>query len=566
MSAACAAAAEGSSVLLLEHTDRIGGTTAVSGGMVWIPANSKMPTAGVQDSPANARRYLDLTVPGSGADERMQAYLGHGDEIIAYLESHTSLRMRPVNRYPDYYPATDGATVGGRVLEPVPFDGRELGSDFRLLRDPLPEFLLFGGMMISRADIPHLLRASKSLTSAWHVFKLLCRHGNERRRAHRGTTLVLGNALAARLFKSARDLNVRIETGVEVESLSVEDGRVVGLRARIGGASRELRARAGVVLATGGISHDTSLRSLFVPPEAGQVSAAVDAGASRGGVRLAVDVGAATSPRAQSVDKALAFWVPASTWRRKNGSLAVFPHTVSDRAKPGLIAVNQSGQRFVNEALSYHEFVRAQLREGKGANPAWLICDRRFLWKYGLGKVRPFTLSTRRNVASGYLHKASTVEALASSIGVDPAALSDTVRRFNADARQGLDRDFGKGGDIYQRHLGDGDHQPNPCVAPIEEAPFYAVAVVPADLGMAAGLMSDANARVLRSDGTPIDGLYACGNDLHSIMNGAYPGPGITLGPAIVFGVLAARHALSTLASSQDGRPREARSHREAAL
>jgi hypothetical protein len=187
--------------------------------------------------------------------------------------------------------------------------------------------------------------------------------------------------------------------------------------------------------------------------------------------------------------------------------------------------------------------VQAQLRDPGKSIPAWLVCDRRFLWKYGLGRIRPFALSVRHEMASGYLHRADTLDALARGIGVPPEAFVDTVSRFNSHAVSGSDPDFGRGGNIYQCHLGDAEQQPNPCVAPLVRPPFYAVAVVPADLGMAAGVMTDEHARALRGDGTAIEGLYACGNDMHSVMNGAYPGPGITLGPALVFGYLAARDA-----------------------
>ncbi|SDR50768.1 Succinate dehydrogenase/fumarate reductase, flavoprotein subunit [Paraburkholderia fungorum] len=543
LAAASVGAAQGHRVLLIEHTARIGGTTAISGGMVWIPANHKMQEAGLDDSAEAARRYIDETVPGGANGERMRAFLQHGDPAIRYLEVHTALKLRPVRRYPDYYPDLPGATAGGRVLEPVPFDGRELGRDFALLRDPLPEFMLFGGMMISREDIPKLRRIGKSPLATWDVLKLIGRYGWQRLRAHRGTTLVLGNALAARLFKSARDLGVDIVTKARVVHLVLDGERVSGLRVHIGGSERQIHARA-VVLATGGISHDAALRASFVPASAGQRSATANAGTAQGGVRIAQAAGAALSRPAHNVDDALAFWVPVSCWQREDGSTAMFPHTVTDRAKPGLIAVDRHGKRFVNEALSYHEFVRAQLRHADDAIPAWLVCDSRFLWKYGLGRVRPFALSTRHDVASGYLKKASTLDALAALIGVPPAAFAQTLQRFNAEAKEGRDSEFARGGDIYQRHLGDGDQHPNPCVAPIEQGPFYAVCVFPADLGMAAGLITDEHARVLRADGSPIDGLYACGNDMQSVMNGAYPGPGITLGPALVFGVIAACHAL----------------------
>lgn len=547
LAAACTAAIEGRSVALIEHTNRVGGTTAISGGMIWVPANDKMKAAGIDDSLEDAARYLALLVPGAPHDVRMRAYLTNGAETLRYLEAHTALKLQPVRRYPDYYPQLAGSTPGGRVLEPVPFDGRELGADFALLRDPLAEFLLFGGMMISREDIPKLRRMHRSPAAALYVLKLLVRYGLQRLQAHRGTTLVLGNALAARLFLSARRLGVDILLETSVQHLTTENGRVNGVQAVIDGRPQHLSARCGVVLATGGVSHDAELRARFVPPNAGTVSAVNRSGAAKGGVRLALDLGAALGRPCTGVDDARAFWVPVSSWKRDDGSVAVFLHTVTDRAKPGLIAVNRHGRRFVNEALSYHEFVRAQLRTRNDANPAWLICDSRFLWKYGLGRIRPFALSTRKEQEDGYLKTARTIEDLAAAIGVPARNLVGTVEAFNASAREGRDPAFGRGGDIYQRHLGDADQQPNPCVAPIERAPFHAVQVVPADLGMAGGLLTDENAQVLHQDGSPIEGLYACGNDMQSVMEGAYPGPGITIGPAIVFGVMAARHAVRRL-------------------
>jgi succinate dehydrogenase/fumarate reductase flavoprotein subunit len=545
LTAASTAAALGRSVLVLEHTDRVGGTTAISGGMVWIPANYKMKEAGLRDSLESARDYLRQLVPGFERDPRMSAFLAHGDEAIRFLDEHTAVKLRPVRRYPDYYPHLPGATAGGRVLEPVPFDGRALGADFALLRDPLPEFLLFGGMMIAREDLPVLRRVGRSPRAMWHTAKLVTRYALQRLRAHRGTALVLGNALVARLLKSARDLGVEIVVNASGVGLETSDGRVIGVRVDLAGRVSSVRANDGVVLATGGLSHHPDLRQDYVPAAAGQLSAAVSSGAARGGVHFALDVGGQRSPASSSVEDALAWWVPVSEFERHDHRSALFPHVVTDRAKPGVIAVNREGRRFVNEAVSYHEFVRAQLRDPQRSIPAWLICDRRFLWKYGLGRVRPFALSVRSEIKAGYLKQSNTLEGLAEAIGLPIDAFCKTVRAFNASAAEGLDPEFGRGSDIYQRHLGDSDHQPNPCVAPIEQPPFYAVAVRPADLGMAAGVITDDNARVLRRDGSPIEGLYACGNDMHSIMNGAYPGPGITLGPAIVFGYLAARRACS---------------------
>jgi succinate dehydrogenase/fumarate reductase flavoprotein subunit len=239
-----------------------------------------------------------------------------------------------------------------------------------------------------------------------------------------------------------------------------------------------------------------------------------------------------------------AFWTPVSRFTRRDGSQGVFPHTVTDRGKPGVIAVNRSGRRFSNEAQSYHEFVRAMFRGDNDGPciPAYLICDRRFLWRYGLGAVKPFALSLREHLGNGYLVRGQTIGALASALGIDAEPLAATLARYNEGARHGIDPEFGRGGNAYQRYLGDADHRPNPCVAPIEHPPFYAVAIYPGDLGTAAGLLTDENGRVLDGGGTPVGKLYACGNDMNSIMNGAYPGPGITLGPALTFGYLAAKH------------------------
>ncbi|KZD21094.1 FAD-dependent oxidoreductase [Tardiphaga robiniae] len=542
LTAASTAAAQGCSVLLLEQADVVGGTTAISGGMVWIPANHKAAAAQRPDSLDAARTYLAETVPGTDR-QRLETFITSGDAAIRDLEARTSLRLQPVVTYPDYYPDLPGATAGGRVLEPVPFDARSLGKAFALVRDPLPEFMLFGGMMISRQDIPHLRRMAKSPRSALHVAKLLFKYGLQRLGARRGTTLYLGNALVARLLKSALDLGVTVRTCNTVNRLEADaNGRVAMLETRDASARlHRVRARRGVVLATGGISHDADLRRDFVPDSAGALTATVSAGDAPRGARLAMAIGAQLSAPTRDG----AFWVPASTFTRADGSRGVYPHTVTDRAKPGLIAVDSNGQRFVNEAVSYHEFVRAQLAHANSAIPAWLICDSRFLWKYGLGKIKPFTASVSSDVQSGYLKRAKTLGELARQIGAPSTALEHTVAAFNKDAERGEDPAFGRGSNVYQRSLGDADQQPNPCVAPLKDGPFYAVAVQPADLGMSAGIVTDDQARVLATGGRPISGLYACGNDMASVMEGAYPGPGITLGPALTFGWLAGRHVAS---------------------
>ncbi|QDP24713.1 FAD-dependent oxidoreductase [Bradyrhizobium cosmicum] len=539
MTAASVAAAEGLRVLVIEKTAFVGGTTAWSDGMVWIPANPKMKEAGLSDSVTDAVQYLARTVPEPANAGLRAAFLARGPEAVAYLEANTEVRLQPVKAYPDYYPERLGATSGGRVLEPVAFDGTRLGAHFVRLRAPLPEFMLFGGMMVNRLDIPHLRRIGKSVRSTLRAARLVSEYALQRLRSPRGATLHLGNALVARLYASLLARHVEILFSADVEDLSMQGDRVAGVAIRHGSRDRLIVARRGVVVATGGFSHDAALRKRFFPAAAGLVSATSTSGTGDG-LRLAATVGAALNTDATSP----AYWVPASLFRRADGSRGVFPHTVTDRAKPGVIAVNAAGRRFVNEALSHHEFVLAMLRDGKGEpdRPFYLVCDRQFLWSYGLGRIKPFTRGIRRYVASGELIEAPDIAQLAAQIGINPAVLAATIATYNDDAKEGRDPEFGRGSTIYQRHLGDISHKPNPCVAPIARAPLFAMRIYPADLGTAIGMKVDAQARVLREDGSPIAGLYACGNDMGSIMNGNYPAPGITLGPALTFGYIAGRH------------------------
>ncbi len=544
LTAAALAGAGGLDVLLVEKSAQIGGTAAISGGMVWVPANRKMASAGLADTRDAARRYLEATIPDLRDGDLAQHFLEQADGAIAAIEQSTALRLRPVQTYPDYYPDLPGATLGGRVLEPEPYDARRLGAAFRLLRAPLPEFMLFGGMMVDRADIPHFRRFARSPRAAARVAKRVLRYARERLSAHRGTTLVLGNALVGRLFETVLAAGVGLSLETRADHLVLEQGRVRGVVLQTPSGEQLVAARRGVILATGGFSHSAALRASYLPAAAGALSASCAANTGDGiGLALAAGghMGASNTNNA--------FWAPVSPFRRPDGTQAVFPHTVTDRGKPGLIAVDSAGRRFANEAVSYHEFVQAMFRADneRPAIPCHLICDRHFLWRYGLGAIQPFALppALRHFRRSGYLRQAASIADLASEIGVDPAGLADTVSAYNQEARQGRDPAFGRGGDAYQRHLGDAAQQPNPCVKPIEAAPFFSVAVFPGDLGTALGIETDGNAGVLGPDGQAVRGLYACGNDMSSVMKGAYPGPGITLGPALTFAYLAVQALLA---------------------
>jgi succinate dehydrogenase/fumarate reductase flavoprotein subunit len=373
-----------------------------------------------------------------------------------------------------------------------------------------------------------------------HDARILTRHGIDRLTRKRGTRLIMGNALVARLLFSLKKKNVPIWTRCELVELIGDGARVDGAIVEIGGKRTRVRAKRGVVLATGGFSGSSTLRSeWFAPREVNYTSAF--SGNTGGGISAARKAGATTGDAAGGP----AFWFPVSVLR-ENGRETVFPHIILDRAKPGLIAVNSAGLRFTNEANSYHDFVEGMFRSHATVPtiPAHLICDRSFIRDYGIGLVHPGSSNAaiERFVRSGYLRKADTLAALADTIGVPADNLQWMVAEHNRSALSGADEAFGKGSNALNRHNGDPANTPNPCLRPIVQPPFFSVAVYPSDLGTSVGLRTDENARVLKNDGAPIEGLYACGNDMNSIMAGAYPGPGTTLGPALVFAYRAVMH------------------------
>ena len=539
LTAALVGALEGRRTLLIERGSRLGGTSARSSGTVWIPDNPYQREQGVDDR-APARQYLDALVGERAPAALRERLLSAGPEMVRYLDARAGVRYQPYASAPDYRQELPGATLAGRALEPQPFDGRTLGAAFNRVAWPIPELMLLGGMMVTRGEVARLLKVGKNLDSLLLGARLTARFLLDRLRFRRGTRLVLGNALVARLFKALLERGVPVWFNASARELIREGGRVSGLVVETEGRVLRVGARLGVMLAGGGFPASRELRERFLPrPTPLYTAAHEDCVGST--FALAEAVGGTLGPRGE--DNAL--WFPSSVARRKDGSLAVYPHIVLDRAKPGLVAVNAAGRRFVNEGVSYHDFTRAMYRAHAQtpAIPAWLVCDRRFLWKYGLGMVRPLTTRLGPYLDNGYLRRAQTVAGLARAIGVDENGLAATVGAQNGFAQTGVDLEFGKGGNAYDRANGDATHRPNPCLGPIATPPFYAVAVHPTPLGTSLGLLTNEDANVLDAAGKPIAGLYACGNDMHSPLGGEYPGPGAQLGPAMTFGYVAALHA-----------------------
>ncbi|MFO1088075.1 MAG: FAD-dependent oxidoreductase [Hyphomicrobiales bacterium] len=543
--AALTAAIDGLDVIMVEKADVFGGTTCFSAGVIWIPGSRQAQDAGIKDSSETVLAYLEAEAGNRLDRDKAEVYVERAASVLEWFEanSHVSYMLSPA--WSDYHPAKPGASSGGRSLGPRPFDGRTLGTWFYKLRPPLKTTTILGGMMVGREDLAQFYTMTKKLSSARHVGKLYLRYAQDRLRYPRGTRLSNGNALIGMLARSAFDRGVRLMMNTPAVELRTEQGRVCGGVVDSPEGRVAIHARRGVVLACGGFPANNELRArLYDHVAAGKTHQTVAPAENTGdGLRLASVLNVAVV-EAQAQPAA---WTPVSLVPQPDGSTIPFPHFI-DRGKAGYIAVDKRGRRFISEAISYHDFVPAMI-EACRDDPdvhCHLICDSTAIRAYGLGAAPPLPGRLGPHLASGYIQRANTLADLATLCGIDAKGLNDTVARFNAGAALGEDREFGKGGDVYQRFNGSIGHRPNPCVAPISRAPFYAVRLVPGDIGTFVGLRTDVHARALDTSGHPIPGLYVVGNDAASFMGGTYPGAGITLGPALVFGHLAARHIASS--------------------
>lgn len=538
LAAAVTAARLGLSVVVLEKEPLFGGTTARSGGVLWIPGNGKF-ADGAEPPAGDAHAYLRDQTGNAYDAGRVTAFLDAGPRMVAFMERETSaVRFIPAPGFSDYHPDAPGAVTSGRSIAAEPYDGRDLGPEIARLRPPLAEITLMGMMLNASQDVKHLFNATRSPASFRHVAGLVARYAWDMATRRRAMRLTNGNALVARLARSAFDLGIEIRTGAAVRALVMEGACVAGVRVEEGGALRDIVARRGVVLATGGFPRDAARRLALFPHEVrgGEHLSPAAPGNTGDGVSLGERAGGAFVDLPNA-----AAWIPVSRIPDRQRE-RVFPHLI-DRYKPGVIMVNRHGRRFVNEADSYHDVGQAMQRDAAAGKDvfAWLLADHRAIRSYGLGFAKPAPLPLGPHLRSGYVISGGTVLGLADAIDVPADALSETIARYNWHAAQGEDPAFGRGGNAYNRFLGDPRHLPNPCIAPLDQPPFYAVRVVLGDLGTFAGLATDGRARALRPDGSAIAGLYAVGNDAASMMGGNYPGGGITLGPGMTFGFLAAQ-------------------------
>ena len=525
----------GLGVLVVEESQYIGGTSALSGGTTWAPLSKIGRQVNHSDSMESVTQFLDQII---GNDQKPQRdhFLQQASQAIEELENKTDVHFRPCPKHPDYVWTNSNATLNGRAIEPIPFSTRGLGKLREYIRPPIPEFTVLGGMQIDRIDIGNLLNRFKSFSSFVYVARLVMRYAFDTIVFGRHTRVVMGQALIARLLQSCLKNGVEFVTKSSVIELSIEKQVVRSFVLQTPSQRKRIETNA-LVSATGGAGQNPSTRKHVYPSTLSPYSPANPD--NKGSFhdllkREGVEYGRTSITPA--------FYAPVSIKHRDDGTTAVYPHFVFDRSKPGTICVNGEGKRFINETVSYHDFGKTVLDRGDGDKPIWLISDSSAAKKYGLGLLRPGGDDPARLIANGYLKRGETIAELADLIDVDAAVLESTIKHYNMMAESGVDEDFGRGTTEYQRHNGDQTHQPNPTMRSLVSRPFYAVRLFIGDIGSSIGFGTTIDGQIIGSNGDPFTNLYAAGGDMLSVMAGHYPGPGITIGPGITFGYIVANH------------------------
>lgn len=533
----------GLTVVLVEKADVYGGTSAISGGGIWIPNNRHAKRSGLKDSPEAAKAYVEASVGDSVEAGRIAAYLDAASRMADYLDEKTRVRYAVAAQYPDYYPSLPGALAGGRTLDPELFDASVLGDELKRLRPPSPTTLLMGKIAWTARQAHKAMSKSFGwrFMVVWAMLKFrMDKAWRKKTGLRRDRYAALGSALVAGLRRSMMDRDIPLWLSSPLERIIEEGGSAVGVEITQNGVLRRIRARKGVILASGGFEQNQSLREQYLPAPTAVRWSATPAGQNTGDSLVAAQ---ALGARTALMD--WAWWCPTIGVPKETSQRGVF----AERAFPGAIVVNGLGRRFANEAEPYLEFGKAMYddhqRTGKTL-PAWVIFDAHFRFHYAMGPIMPGQIMPDRRIPQEWwdqvLWTADSLDALAGKIGVDPAGLRETVDGMNRFAQTGKDLDFDRGGNVYDRYYGDVNVKPNPCLAPIQKGPFYAMRLDGGDIGTKGGLLTNAHAQVINQSGQPIRGLYAIGNCSSSVMGTSYPGAGSTLGPAMTFGMIAADH------------------------
>jgi 3-oxosteroid 1-dehydrogenase len=533
MTAALTAALAGLSTVVLEKTEYYGGSAARSGGGVWLPGNAALRRAGRADSAEQASQYLAFVAGESVPESLRSALLEHGPAMLDLVLANTPLDFDWVPNYSDYYPEAPGGQASGRSVEPSLLDAKAVGAELGTLRPPyLPAPV---GITVTQANYrwmslgtshPRAITTTARVTGRMIISKLRKRQ-----------LLSMGQALAAGLRTGLARAGVPVWLNTPMTGLELENGRVVGVQVLRDGAPAVVRARRGVLLGTGGFERNEEMRQRYQRAPIG-IEWTVGSPGNTGDGLLA---GEAAGGVLELMDDA--WWGPSIPLT--GGPI----FCLAERSLPGSIFVNAAGERFVNEAAPYVDAVHAMYDKHTDDNPhipCWMISDQRYRNRYVFTGMPPRKPLPRRWYKSGAVAKADTLAELAALIGVSADGLAKTVQKFNDFARAGKDTDFGRGDSAYDHYYGDPNCKPNPNLAPLAQPPFYAIKIVPGDLGTKGGLRTDDKARVLRADGSVIEGLYAAGNTSAMVMGRSYAGPGATIGPAMTFGYLAALDVAAT--------------------
>jgi succinate dehydrogenase/fumarate reductase flavoprotein subunit len=542
LSAAVTAGKAGLDVLVVEKGPVFGGTTATSGGVLWVPgtryAKATAEQLGLEDSRDKVRAYI-LQEGGNHVDlDKVDSFLEAAPAMVDFMERETEVKFHGM-AFPDYHADAPNAGIV-RSVGTQPYTAAEFRSDTKRLKNELPQTLFLGLALGSSLEMKYFMKAGRSPTAMAYVVKRMMSHIWDVVRHGESQKFVRGRALIARLARTAFDLGIPIWTDAAAKDLIEQGGAVTGAQVQTKEGLVSVIARYGVVLAAGGSIRDAQRRREVYPGIMGRIDAVSPApmGNTGDGVRMAEKVGGRYTSDVSNVSA----WMPVSKLPDATDFTGIWPHLV-DRQKPGFIMVLSNGKRFVDEATSYHDLVPAMVTafEAEKLDACWLLADARALKRWGMGFVRPFPIPHGHYERSGYLLKGRTLAELAKKAGIDAVQLERTVTAFNANAVKGEDPDFGRGSFTYDRYQGDEEVKPNPCLGPLDQAPFYAVRIYPGDIGSFAGLRTDAKARVLGEGGEAIPNLYAVGNDMVSVFGGAYTGAGAMIGPAMTFGWIAGK-------------------------
>lgn len=539
----------GLDVVLLEKGECYGGSSAMSGGVCWVGDNPEMKRRGLADSEQETLTYLRHITKGEVDDAHLRTYVSESKRMVAYFAEKTHVVFDALDAYTDYYPEAPGGKLGGRSMEPLPFDGERLGADFAKLRRPATSALILGKFMITARLARRfiILDVVGLFVMAWQMLRFALRAAKRARTGGRDPYLTNGNALVGRLYLSLKDRGVPVELESPVTELIVDEGRVVGVVAEQGGKPVRIEARRGVMLAAGGFERNLAMREQFGPKPASIEWTAGNEHNTGDAIRMGMALGARTAWMGE------AWWTPVTQFPgTKSGWVLVV-----EKSLPGNVFVDRNGERFTNEAAPYVDVVVAMYdkhAENGATVPGFMIFDAAYRRNYiagpvGPGKAMPDHRLPRR-LREQFLVKAGSIVELARKIDVPPERLEATVARFNELARAGKDSDFGRGDSASDRYYGDERVRPNPCLLPLTRAPYYAIKLFPGDLGTKGGLVVDTSARVLDEAGAPIPGLFAAGNTSASIMGRTYPGAGGTIGPAMCFGFLGAEAAFADASKS----------------